>query len=114
MMRERGIRIQDCRHAVERLMRISEGDMLGPSIERRFSWPRQIAMALAREMTGASLTRIGRHFRRDHSTVLHAIRRVAKSETAHSEIKITMDALRRSFAAEVRNSSENRAEEYAA
>lgn len=41
------------------------------------AWPRQIAMALCRELTGASLPMIGREFGgRDHGTVLHAIKTV--------------------------------------
>ena len=40
--------------------------------------PRQIAMFLAREMTGLSLPRLGTHFARDHTTILHAVRRITR------------------------------------
>ena len=43
----------------------------------RLSWPRQVAIHLARELTGASLHTIGEAFGgRNHATVLHACKRV--------------------------------------
>ncbi|MBN9555234.1 MAG: hypothetical protein J0H61_11285, partial [Alphaproteobacteria bacterium] len=51
--------------------------LLSLNRERRVARPRQIAMALAREMTGLSLPGIARQFARDHTTVLQACRRVA-------------------------------------
>ena len=43
------------------------------------AWPRQIAMYLARELTDATLPAIGRAFGgRNHTTVLHAHRRIAE------------------------------------
>lgn len=44
---------------------------------RKFVWPRQIAMALCRELSGRSLPDIGQFFGgRDHTTVMHACREV--------------------------------------
>ncbi len=45
---------------------------------RRVAWPRQVAIHLARDLTGASLPTIGRAFGRNHATVLHACRRVSE------------------------------------
>jgi chromosomal replication initiator protein len=56
--------------------------LLSLNRERRVARPRQIAMALAREMTGLSLPGIARHFARDHTTVLHACRRIAALSAA--------------------------------
>ena len=50
--------------------------------DRYIARPRQIAMFLSREMTQNSLPRIGRHFGRDHTTVLHAIRAVNRLSTS--------------------------------
>ena len=48
----------------------------------RFSHPRQVAMYLTSHLTHRSLPDIGLRFRRDHTTVIHAIRTVkAKMET---------------------------------
>jgi chromosomal replication initiator protein len=43
----------------------------------RAAWPRQVAMALCRDLLKLNLHSIGREFRRDHGTVLHACRAVA-------------------------------------
>jgi chromosomal replication initiator protein len=51
--------------------------MRGVNATRHYARPRQIAMYLAREMTGQSLPQIGRFFCRDHTTVLHAQRTIA-------------------------------------
>ncbi len=51
-------------------------ELLSSARTARIAWPRQVAMYLARELTGESLPSIGRHFGgRDHTTVLHAWRR---------------------------------------
>ena len=95
MRREDRIRLADCRIAIQHLMEVSEAEMLGRALERRCSRPRQMAMALAREFTDASLAKIGAHFGRDHSTVLYAIRRVAAAESTDPKFKAAMDSVRR-------------------
>jgi chromosomal replication initiator protein len=55
---------------------LSEKELLGTSRLRGVLRPRQIAMYLSRELTGLSLPRIGAAFDRDHTTVLHACRKV--------------------------------------
>ena len=56
---------------------LSNGDMISRERERRVARPRQVAMFLAKRWTALSLIDIGRHFNRDHSTVLHACRNIA-------------------------------------
>jgi chromosomal replication initiator protein len=55
---------------------VTERELLGPSRLRRVLVPRQVAMYLARELCGLSLPRLGAAFARDHTTVLHACRKV--------------------------------------
>jgi chromosomal replication initiator protein len=56
---------------------IGAKELLGPSRLRRVMVPRQVAMYLARELCGLSLPRLGVAFGgRDHTTVLHACRKV--------------------------------------
>jgi len=50
--------------------------ILGKGRVRRIARARQVAMVLSRELTGQSYPRIGRAFRRDHSTVIHATQQV--------------------------------------
>lgn len=58
------------------------------------SRPRQIAMALCKELTGASLPEIGRHFGgKHHTTVLHAIRRVEAMRREDPEINRLVHSL---------------------
>ncbi len=85
--------IQDaaCRH-----FNLSPEELLSPSRVARIAWPRQIAMYLARELTDESLPAIGRHFgRRDHTTVLHAVRRAEQKIVADSASRKAVDDLRR-------------------
>lgn len=58
---------------------VTREELLSASRESRVAWPRQVAMYLAREHTGASLPSIGAEFGgRGHTTVLHACRRTAE------------------------------------
>jgi chromosomal replication initiator protein len=57
---------------------ISAQELVSSTRTPRVAWPRQLAMYLAREITGESLPTIGRQFGgRDHTTVLHACRRAS-------------------------------------
>jgi chromosomal replication initiator protein len=51
-------------------------------------------MYLARELTGLSLAEIARAFRRDHSTVLHGIRRISNDLAPDSPLQHTLDEAR--------------------
>ena len=83
--RERSVYVPDDSQAVETIksMVALEFDiepvwLAAKSREQRYAWPRQVAMALAREFTTHSQSEIGKCFGpRDHGTVLHAERVVA-------------------------------------
>jgi chromosomal replication initiator protein len=71
--------IADVQAAVCEQFGITSGELLSSGRTSRVAWPRQLAMYLARELTGASLPAIGREFGgRDHTTVMHACRRAGK------------------------------------
>ena len=59
---------------------------------------RQVAMYLARELTDVSLPEIGRRFGRDHSTVVHAHKRIAADIAAGGPSAHTVDTLRQRLA----------------
>lgn len=54
---------------------VTESRLRGPSTARRYSRPRQIAMAALRALSGLSLEQVGKRFDRDHTTVRHACER---------------------------------------
>lgn len=66
--------------AVESGTSISRDELKGRSRHREPARARMLAMYLARELTPLSLPQIGRYFGRDHTTVLHAWREIAKAE----------------------------------
>ena len=78
---------------------ITNEELLSTSRTRRISWPRQVAMYLARELTDESLPVIGRQFGgRDHTTVLHACRRTSKAIESNSSTRKAVDDLRQRLA----------------
>ena len=57
--------------------------------------PRQIAMYLCRELTDASYPEIGRHFGgKDHTTIIHACRQVAKAKDTDPSMQTTLEKLK--------------------
>ena len=59
--------------------------------------PRQIAMYLAKQLTSRSLPEIGRKFDRDHTTVMHAVRKVEELILEDASLAENVDALRRTL-----------------
>ena len=71
------IKIEDILKVVGRHYNVARTDLLSPRRARIVVVPRQIGMYLAKKMTARSLPEIGRRFGgRDHSTVLHAVRKI--------------------------------------
>ncbi len=60
---------------------------------RCLSWPRQYAMWLTLKMTSMSLPEVGRHFDRDHTTVIHAKEQVEKRLKGNIELSMRMDRM---------------------
>jgi len=73
----RRVRIEDIQRVVARHFNVSKSDLLSSRRTRTIVRPRQIAMYLSKAMTPRSLPEIGRRFGgRDHTTVLHAVRKI--------------------------------------
>ena len=76
-LQERLVSIENIQKTVADYFKIRVGDLLSKKRSRSIARPRQVAMALAKELTNHSLPEIGDAFGgRDHTTVLHACRRV--------------------------------------
>jgi len=74
---DKQVTIENIQKVVAEYYKIRGADLLSPKRTRTISRPRQIAMALAKELTKHSLPEIGQAFGgRDHTTVLHATRKV--------------------------------------
>lgn len=76
---ERHMGIDAIQRAVAEYYNIKTSDLLSKRRSRTIARPRQVAMALAKELTDHSLPEIGEAFGgRDHTTVLHACRKIAE------------------------------------
>jgi chromosomal replication initiator protein len=71
------VTIENIQKTVADYYKVRLSDLLSPRRSRSIARPRQIAMALAKELTSHSLPEIGEAFGgRDHTTVLHACKRI--------------------------------------
>ena len=86
-IRERQISIDNIQKIVAEYYKIRMSDLLSKRRNRSVARPRQMAMALAKELTQQSLPEIGDAFGgRDHTTVLHACRKIAELKEMHADI----------------------------
>jgi chromosomal replication initiator protein len=77
-LQARLVSIENIQKTVADYFKIRVGDLLSKRRTRSIARPRQVAMALSKELTNHSLPEIGDAFGgRDHTTVLHGCRRVA-------------------------------------
>lgn len=89
-LQDRMINVDNIQKTVAEYFKIRVSDLLSNKRTRTVTRPRQIAMALAKELTNHSLPEIGQMFGgRDHTTVLHATRKV--QELKESDAKFLED-----------------------
>ena len=82
-MRVQAVNMDNIRKIVAEYYDVTVKDIMGRKRTRSIARPRQIAMALSRELTGDSYPDIGQSFGgRDHTTVMHACDKVAQLRTA--------------------------------
>ena len=83
----------DFLHAIE-VINFRETTLVGKGRPQDVALARQVAMYLARELTGASLVSIGLHFAgRDHSTVIHACRTIEKKMEEDPVLRARVDTI---------------------
>lgn len=80
------------KRAAMRTFNVSKSDLESPCKQQSIVYPRQIAMYLCRTLTKKSLPQIGRSFgKRDHTTVLHAVRKITKKMDIDPELAMDVD-----------------------
>jgi len=110
----RPITVDVCKEALKDLLSVSNGQLTVENIQRtvadfykmkvadmyskrrpaNIALPRQIAMYLAKELTQKSLPEIGDLFGgRDHTTVLHAVRKISEARTKQAELNHSLHVL---------------------
>ncbi|MGB1915162.1 MAG: chromosomal replication initiator protein DnaA [Paracoccaceae bacterium] len=97
---ERKITVEEIQRKVSEHYNIRLSDMIGPKRLRTYARPRQIAMFLSKQLTSRSLPEIGRRFGgRDHTTVMHGVRRIEELRTQDGQIAEDLEMLRRALEA---------------
>jgi len=93
---DRKITIEEIQRRVAEYYNVRLADMLSARRARAVARPRQVAMYLAKQLTSRSLPEIGRKFGgRDHTTVIHAVRKIDELCHLDSGIEEDVDLLRR-------------------
>jgi chromosomal replication initiator protein len=93
---EKRVTIEEIQRKTAEYYKLDLRDLHSPRRARRVARPRQVAMYLARELTSRSLPDIGRRFGgRDHTTVLHACRRIESLCRADPVFQQEVDFLRK-------------------
>ena len=93
-VQNRQISIENIQKTVADYYKIKVSEMYSKKRTRAVARPRQVAMALAKELTQLSLPDIGDAFGgRDHTTVLHACRKITDLKTTNGEISRDISSL---------------------
>ncbi|TNC74219.1 chromosomal replication initiator protein DnaA [Rubellimicrobium roseum] len=95
---DRKVSIEEIQRKVAEHYHIRLADLIGPKRLRSFARPRQMAMYLAKTMTSRSLPDIGRRFGgRDHTTVMHGVRKIEELLGTDAQIADDLEILRRAL-----------------
>ena len=93
---DRRITIEEIQIRVAQHFNIKVAEMHSPRRARAVARPRQVAMYLAKQLTSRSLPEIGRKFgNRDHTTVMHAVRKIEELRAKDASFAEDVDLLRR-------------------
>jgi chromosomal replication initiator protein len=93
---DRKLTIEEIQRKVAEHYNIRLSDMIGPKRLRNIARPRQVAMYLAKQLTPRSLPEIGRRFGgRDHTTIMHGVRKIEELMSMDSQLADDLQLLRR-------------------
>ncbi len=99
-LQDRLVNVENIQRTVAEYYKIRVADLLSAKRTRSITRPRQAAMALAKELTNHSLPEIGQLFGgRDHTTVLHACRKVQELVESDSKFAEDFNNLKRTLSA---------------
>ncbi|MBV1902604.1 MAG: chromosomal replication initiator protein DnaA [Marinosulfonomonas sp.] len=97
---DRKVTVEEIQRKVSDHYNIRFSDIIGPKRVRIIARPRQVAMYLAKQLTTRSLPEIGRRFGgRDHTTVMHGVRRIEELKGHDNQIAEDLELLRRALEA---------------
>lgn len=93
---ERRITVEEVQRRVAEHYNIRLSDLIGPKRLRTVARPRQVAMYLSKILTSRSLPDIGRRFGgRDHTTILHGVRKIEELRDGDPQLNEEIEMLRR-------------------
>jgi chromosomal replication initiator protein len=93
---DRKLSIEEIQRKVAEHYNIRLSDMIGPKRLRNIARPRQVAMYLSKQLTPRSLPEIGRRFGgRDHTTIMHGVRKIEELMSTDSQLSDDLQLLRR-------------------
>jgi chromosomal replication initiator protein len=97
-LQDRQVSLDNIKRTVAEYYKIKSSDLLSKRRSRSVARPRQLAMALSKELTNHSLPEIGDAFGgRDHTTVLHACRKIKELRETSTDIREDYKNLLRSL-----------------
>ncbi len=95
---ERKVSVEEIQRKVSDHYNIRLSDMIGPKRTRCYARPRQMAMYLCTHLPSRSLPEIGRRFGgRDHTTVMHGVKRIDELRIQDAQIADDLELLRRTL-----------------
>lgn len=93
---DRKVSIEEIQRKVAEHYNVRLSDMIGPKRMRTIARPRQVAMYLSKHLTTRSLPEIGRRFGgRDHTTIMHGIRKIEELMVEDRQLTEDVGLLRR-------------------
>jgi chromosomal replication initiator protein len=93
---DRKVTVEEIQRKVAEHYSVRLSDLIGPKRLRTIARPRQVAMYLAKQLTTRSLPDIGRRFGgRDHTTILHGVKKIEELAATDSQLADDIQMLRR-------------------
>ncbi|MGL4309469.1 MAG: chromosomal replication initiator protein DnaA [Paracoccaceae bacterium] len=93
---DRNLTVEEIQRRVADHYNVRLSDLIGPKRLRTIARPRQVAMYLAKQLTTRSLPEIGRRFGgRDHTTIMHGVRKIEELRGTDRQLDEDVNLLRR-------------------